>query len=79
MAKVLCVLQGYANKTEANAICLDPIIKIWRDSGHYVDVVSLENENQISDIKILEKVKLENLEELNLEENQISDINVLEK
>ena len=61
MAKVLCVLQGYANKTEANAICLDPIIKIWRDSGHYVDVLSLENENQISDGKVFVVPKKESL------------------
>ena len=35
--------------------------------------------NQISDIKVLEKVKFENLEILNLSFNEISDIKVLEK
>ena len=35
--------------------------------------------NNISDIKVLEKVKFEKLEELNLSTNDISDINILEK
>ena len=35
--------------------------------------------NQISDIKVLEKVKFKNLKELDLSWNQISDIKVLEK
>ena len=37
------------------------------------------NNNQISDIKLLEKVKFENLEELDLNNNKISDIEILEK
>ena len=37
------------------------------------------NNNNISDIKVLEKVKFEKLELLNVGENKISDINVLGK
>ena len=53
-----------------------------------IDIKILENiqikglylgNNQISDIKVLEKVKFENLEKLGLGNNQISDIKVLEK
>ena len=37
------------------------------------------SKNQISDIKVLEKVKFDNLKKLDLITNQISDIKVLEK
>ena len=40
--------------------------------------LNLSNSN-ISDIKILEKVKFEKLEKLDLSENKLSDINILEK
>ena len=49
MAKVLCVLRGYKRQTEANAICLFPIIEIWKEKGHQVDVLSLENEKEYSE------------------------------
>ena len=40
--------------------------------------LSLKN-NKISDIKVLERVKFEKLELLDLGGNKISDINILEK
>ena len=39
----------------------------------------IKYDNKISDIKVLEKVKFNKLEILNLSVNQITDINILEK
>lgn len=43
MARVLCILEGYQSLSEANALCLSPMIRFWESRGHQVDVISIED------------------------------------
>lgn len=56
MKRVLIVLEGYINLSEANAICIDSLVKIWKKSNIIVDILSIENKkcSEYDNVYILE-------------------------
>lgn len=56
MKRVLIVLEGYKNLSEANAVCIDSLVKVWEKSNIVVDILSIEDKkySEHNNVYILE-------------------------